>query len=440
MRVLFIEVDTERTWALASVGPATLAAWLRQHGHEVCFLRATLDMEEEALIRAVAEIAPGLLGFSLTTRQWLRARALVGALRRALDIPVVAGGLHPTFSPEQVLCSEGFDWACLGEGEEAMLDLVNALERGAPTDNIPNLQARGAKRPPLRPPIDPIDRLPWMARDMLDELPGVVHMATQRGCPFPCTYCAARMYDEMYGAQGQDYGRRRSHDDVLAEMSALRAAGRLSYIIFLDDTFTLHPKWVEEFCRRNAAELNVPFSLHARVETMNPSMLEQLAAGGCKMITYGVESGSERLRREVMKRPVNNERFRKVFQWTRQAGIMFTANYMLGIPGETPEELDMTLALAEELDAYDFGYFVFYPYPGTALFRECRDKGYLPEGYEHLPANHRRSILRLPTLTQAHIEDAYDRFTALRARLYAQREAAARRAATSHVDHCARTG
>jgi radical SAM superfamily enzyme YgiQ (UPF0313 family) len=279
-----------------------------------------------------------------------------------------------------------------------------------------------------------------MARDMLDEVRGVRHMATQRGCPFPCTYCAARMYDEMYGQEGQEYGRRRSHDDVMAELHHLHDTGGLSFVVFLDDTFTLNPRWVEEFCRRNAAELRIPFSLHARVETINPAMVEQLAAGGCRMITYGVESGSERLRRDVMKRPVNNERFRRIFALTRDAGIIVTANYMVGLPGETPEDVDQTLALAEELPVTDFGYFVFYPYPGTALFRECRDKGYLPPDYEELPANHRQSILRLPTLSPDDIARGYDGLTALRARLFAARETQARPEATAHVAESARTG
>lgn len=445
MRVLFIEVDTERSWALASVGPSFLGAWLRRHGHEVAFLRYPVDMEIGALIARVREIDPGLIGVSLTTRQWLRGRAMIGEIGARLGVPVVVGGLHPTFAPEQVLAAPGVGWACLGEGEAAMLELVEALEAGRAGLGIANLMARGEGRARLRPPFSPIDALPWMARDLLDEAPGVVHMATQRGCPFPCTYCAARMYDELYEGQGQAYGRRRSHDDVMAELGALREAGRLNFVIFLDDTFTLHPKWVEEFCRRNAEGPRVPFSLHARVETINEPMLAQLKAGGCMMITYGVESGSERLRREVMKRPVNNDRFRKVFRWTREAGIMATANYMLGLPGETPDDLQMTLDLAGELEAFDFGYFVFYPYPGTQLFRECLARGYLPEGYEDLPANHRRSILRLPTLTQGDIDRAYDRFTALRARLYASRlqPDAATEAATEavgHVGHAAVTG
>ena len=139
-----------------------------------------------------------------------------------------------------------------------------------------------------------------------------------------------------------------------------------------------------------------------------------LAEAGCDQITYGVESGSERVRREVMHRPVTNERFREVFRWTNEAGIRVISNYMLGLPGETKTELNETYELAEELDCFDFGFFVFYPYPGTHLFTTCKDKGYLPADYLVRAANHRESILNLPTLTQRDIDEVYDKFTTLR--------------------------
>ena len=91
---------------------------------------------------------------------------------------------------------------------------------------------------------------------------------------------------------------------------------------------------------------------------------------------------------------------------------------MLGLPEETREDVEQTLALAEELDAFDFGYFVFYPFPGTHLHAYCREKGYLPDDALELPAVHRRSILKLPTLSQEDIEELHDRFTALRERVY----------------------
>lgn len=444
MRILFIEVDTESAWAVASIGPGFIASYLRKSGHEVAFYRAGLDTDAATIAARIREVEPGLLGFSLTTRQWQRARELVGGIRREIDIPVVAGGLHPTFSPQVVLATPGFDYVCLGEGEEPMLDLVSALEAGESTHNIDNIWARGKTRPGLRKPFEPLDALPAIARDLLDEYPGVVHMTTQRGCPFPCTYCAARMYNQLYQGTGE-YGRRRSHQNVLDELFALRERDMLAYVIFLDDTFTINHPWVREFCRIYGDALRVPFSLHARVETVNEKMLHMLAAAGCQQITYGVESGSERIRYEVMRRPVKNQRFRDVFRWTREAGIHVTANYMLGLPGETREDLQMTLDLAEELEVLDFGYFVFYPYPGTQLFRECIDRGYLPADYLERAANHRESILDLPGLDTADVGEYYDRFTALRRRLYSDRlgpEASAELLAesTGHVDDLARAG
>jgi radical SAM superfamily enzyme YgiQ (UPF0313 family) len=419
MRILFVEVDTERSWAVASIGPGFLGAYLRAHGHEVAFYRAKVETSADDVVAHVAAVRPDLLGVSLTSRQWLRGRDLIQAIRRAIDVPVIAGGLHPTFAPEAVIATKGFDFVCLGEGEGPILDLVRALEAGESAEGIDNLWTRQGTRPPLREPFAPLDDLPFLARDLLDEVPGVVHLSTQRGCPFPCTYCAARMYDQLYGRA--QYGRRRSQANVLAELAEIRRHDPLSYVIFLDDTFTIHHSWVREFCRGYREQIGVPFSLHARVETVNADLLQLLGDAGCQQITYGVESGSERIRTEVMKRPVSNQCFWDVFRWTRDAGIQVTANYILGTPGETRDDLQATFDLAAELDVLDFGYFVFYPYPGTQLFHECRDKGYLPDDYLERPANHRRSILRLPGLTDADIQEYYAKFTALRRERYRAR-------------------
>jgi radical SAM superfamily enzyme YgiQ (UPF0313 family) len=415
MYVIFVEIDTAREWACASIGPAFLAACLREHGHDVDLYRAGPDDPPADIAAKLRAAGPDLLGVSLTTRQWLRARELVGAIREQIDVPVVAGGLHPTFSPELVLGTPGFDYVCLGEGEEAMLDLVRALENGESTDGVDNIWSKGATRPKLRPPFQPLADMPFMARDMLDEYPGCVHMTTQRGCPFPCTYCAARMYNELY-EETANYGRRRSHESVLEELVEIRRNGPLSYVIFLDDTFTIYRRWVKEFCRVYAEQLAVPFSIHARVETVNEELIGELAAAGCRHITYGVESGSLRVRRDIMQRAATNERIKDVFRSTQEAGIVVTANYMLGLPGETRDDLQQTYDLAEELrgHALDFGYFVFYPYPGTALFRTCLEKGYLPGNYLEREANHRESILNLPELTADDIGEYYDRFTSLR--------------------------
>jgi radical SAM superfamily enzyme YgiQ (UPF0313 family) len=422
MRVLFLEVHAERNWALASIGPAYLASMLRRHGHEAEILKVPMNLTMEGLIEQVQTRNAGLIGLSLTTRQWLRARQIVAAIREQIDTPVIAGGLHPTFSPEQVLESPGFDFVCLGEGEEALLELVEALEadpRSRPR-TLANIWAEGAQRPRLRPPFEPIDELPWMARDMLAEVHGVVHMVTQRGCPFPCTYCGARKFNDLYRGVG-NYGRRRSHENVLDEIRSLQSTQNVSYITFLDDTFTLAPSWIKKFCEIYGRELAIPFSIHARAETVGPDMLQDLARAGCRHITYGVESGSERVRTDILRRVVTNSHLEEVFQWTRELGILVTANYIIGIPGETREEMEQTIALHQRLKPDDFGYFVFYPYPGTAMFQTCSEKGYLPDDFWEREANHRETILDLPGLSQEDVSEFYDRFTRIREEEYLAR-------------------
>ncbi|MCP4657032.1 MAG: B12-binding domain-containing radical SAM protein [bacterium] len=422
MKLLFLEIDTESSWAVAALGPASIASFLRQHRHQAAMLRVTLEMSVAELVAGIREARPDLLGLSLTTRQWQRARALVTAVRRELELPVIAGGMHPTYASREVLESPGFDYVCVGEGEEATLELVNALEqeRRVAAGSIANIAVRGGPRPQLRPPFAQLDALPPLARDLLDETRGVVHMLTQRGCPFSCTYCAARSYRDLYHGHG-GYSRRRSPGHVLEELCALERAGELAFVIFLDDTFTIQRSWVEEFCRLYARQPGVPFSVQARVETVDPELLLELAETGCRHITYGVESGSLRVRRDIMRRPVTNDELVEAFRWTREAGILVTANYMLGLPGESADDIEATLALHEELQPADFGVFVFYPYPGTHLFRVCRQKGYLPEDYRDLPVDHQRSILRLPGLRPETIAHYYDRFTELRERLYRER-------------------
>jgi radical SAM superfamily enzyme YgiQ (UPF0313 family) len=420
MKILFLEIDTENTWALASVGPACIASYIREHGHDASMLRIKPDQGIQDIIGDIEKESAHILGFSLTTRQWLRAENVARGIKEKLDLPILAGGLHPTFAAPSVLESGVIDALCLGEGEEAVCETLDFMEKGGDihTASFPNTWVRGAGRPAIRPPVS-VDHMPFMARDLLDEIEGVIHISTMRGCPFPCTFCTGGAIVRLYS--GREYIRRRSVDSVLRELCHIRNNGPIHYVIFLDDTFTLNRDWVDEFCREYGREIGAGFSINARADTVTPDMIDMLAHAGCKHIIYGVESGSRRVREEILKRPDDNMQFMDAFNWTKDAGIMATANYMIGIPGETRGDIEETIALHEELAPDDFGYFVFYPYPGTSLFDICREKGYLPENYLELPVNNRSSILNLPELTKDEIDHYYKVFTELREKNYLER-------------------
>lgn len=364
---------------------------------------------------------PDILGFSLTASQWPRAREIARDIKGLLGLPSIAGGLQTTFASDTVLANPGFDYACIGEGEGPLLELLERLEEGdlQGARNIPNIRVRGGPFPALRPPLADLDTLPFVARDLLAEQYGVLHLTTQRGCPFPCTFCAAGSINALYPKYS--YQRRRSVPNVLEEIRQLRSLGPLNYLVFLDDTFTLNHHWVQGFCRAYGEEFGIGFSVNARAETVTPNLLSLLAGAGCRHVTYGIESGSPRIRRDVLKRQVDNERLVEVFEWSREAGLLATANYMLGIPGETAADIEQTLDLHHRLAPDDFGYFVFHPYPGTPLYELCRRKGYLPAGHEDRSLEDGESVLTLPDLSRQELADYYQRFAELRSELYRQR-------------------
>lgn len=424
MKILFLEIDTERTWALASVGPAFIASYIRMHGHDASMLRVGLEQEIDDIICGIKKESPDIIGFSITTRQWKRAAYIAGKIRKKLDIPTIAGGLHPTFAAESVLESAGFDFISIGEGEEAVCDILTYLERNKDIRairqaGIPNIWMMGTERPEIRPPHASINNLPFIARDLLDEMHGIIHMSTMRGCPFPCTFCAGGAINSLYG--DRIYIRRRSVENVMKELHNLRKRNSINYVIFLDDTFTVNRSWIEEFCEAYGQEIGTGFSINARAETVDPTLIDMLAQAGCSHIIYGIESGSKRVRKDILNRPGDNKQFIDVFRWTKEAGILATANYMIGIPGETAEDIEQTLALNDVLSPDDFGYSVFYPYPGTSLFQICREKGFLPENYLELPANNRQSILNLPAITKDDIDYYYKIFTDVREKNYLKR-------------------
>jgi len=420
VKLLFLEIDTERTWAVASLGPASIATALRAQGHDAELLRVPPEGDAQDTIAAITASGAELLGLSLTARQWPRAKELVAQIGRALDLPVIVGGLQPTFSPEQVLAAEGFDAVCLGEGERATVELLGALAAGVPLQRleIDNLWVRGGGRPQLGPPLAPA-AYPLLARDLLDEQHGVVHASTQRGCPFGCSYCAARALSDLYADTA--YGGRRPVAQVIDELVAIRRDGELNYVIFLDDTFTVDRPWLAEFCDRYGRELGVPFSLHARPDTVSRELLQALRRAGGYHIVFGVESGSPRVRREIMNRPIEDERIVEAFAWARETGWLVTANYMLGLPGETPDEMEMTLALHQRLAPADFGCFVFQPFPGTQLHTTCRAQGLIPDGEMTLPEDDSRSALRLSAQDHDEIVRFHERFARARAKLAEER-------------------
>ncbi len=366
-------------------------------------LRVPAAAPLEDVVRAVRAVEPSILGLSLTTRQWLRARDVVPPCAQVLDVPVIAGGLHPTFAPEQVLATPGFDYVCLAEGEEPMRELVAALARNGrmPALGIRNIWARGGLRPALRAPFEPIDALPFLARDLLDE----TLRRGQRDHP-------ARLPVPLHLLRGAHVRR------------ALRAApaARAPTTAGAAPTRTCSPSWpsygpadrsttssssttrspsttpgCRSYCELHRERVGVPFSLHARVETVNPELLQALAKG--RLPAHRLRRG-ERQRagapRDPHAGPSPTSASSTSSAGRARPGSSSSPTTCWASPARPAPRSRRPWPCTSGSRPTTSPTSSSTPIPGTHLFKLCLERGYLPENYLELPAVHRASILKLP--------------------------------------------
>lgn len=414
-------------------GIGYLSSVLKEAGHDTFLLYLQDEPKREAFLADVEAISPDLVAFSSTTHQHPFVERCAAWLKEAQPgLVIVSGGVHPTLVPEQVIAVEQIDVVCVGEGEYALLDLVNALENGKSYQHIPNLWSRNRDgeiiRNPLRPLITNLDMLPFPDRELFgyDEILAgsgyQVDMMAGRGCPYHCSYCCNPALQERYKGLGR-YVRFRGISNILEEIRALQGRYKIATLNFQDDTFTLDHRWTVEFCRAYRSEFSYPFWINTRVERLDEEIVRTLAESGCQGVRIGVESGNEELRRKVLRRQMSNDDFRRAFRLLHKYGIQTYTCNMIGLPGETPEMIEETIALNRELAPDKFQFSVFYPYPMTELYERSVHEGYLQvdpirqDGETLTGYYERESILHSPHLSPQELARGYERFEALREEL-----------------------
>jgi len=413
-------------------GLGYLSGVLKLAGHETALIYLQYEPARDDFLRQVAAIAPGLVAFSSTTHQHpYIERCARWVKESAPKLCTMVGGTHPTLVPEQVLANPNFDVVCVGEGEYPLRDLVNALQEGRDIASIPNLWLhRGGRliRNALRPLVANLDELPFPDRELFDfdrmlaDNDGWVDMMVGRGCPYQCSYCCNPALRRRFKGLGK-YVRFRSVENVLAEIRFLTQHYRVKTLNFQDDVFTLDRDWTLRFSQAYSEEFDFPFWINTRVERINDeSMIAALARAGCCGARIGIESGNEELRSSILKRHMSNDEIRQAFSLARKHGLRIYTCNMLGVPGETAEMIEETVALNRELEPADLQFSVFYPYPMTELYDVSVRNGYLIEGESLASYYERKSILRLPTLSGAELARGYDHFQQLKSELRMKRE------------------
>ena len=367
------------------LGLASLASILEQSGHEVKIIDApAMEFSILQIKEILNKEQPEMIGVTATTPTVYDALEIAESAKEVCpDSFTVLGGPHPSFLPIETLREcPALDAVCIGEGEETVIELAEAVEGRRELSDVRGIAYRSKEgrviRNPIRPLIKDLDSLPFPAWHLLPvdkytvlgKKSVICHIMSSRGCPFQCIFCSSSL---LFGKRY----RARSAKSVVDEMEYLVSEYNPESIEFSDDEFTLNRKRVEEICDEiKRRGIDVPWACSSRVDTINKHLLQKMRRAGCFLIYYGIESASQRIL-NFIKKGIRIEQIKRAVKWTREVGIKVLGSFIIGFPDETKEEIEKTINFPKRL-RLDFAQFsIATPYPGTELYEIAKREGLL---------------------------------------------------------------
>ncbi len=344
--------------------------------------RPVSENEYQLLFDELRSFDPQLIGFSLSSLPLNPAADITARLKREFpNIPVIWGGSGPTLEPQR--CIEHADLVCIGEGEQVILDLAARLDAGQPLTDVPGVWARqpdgGVARNPGRPlmevedlavPCFDTERTVHINDDRVrrnvypPNLGNQYIIMTTRGCPFSCSFCIESVYQDMFGKK--NHLRRRSVDAVIAELvEAKQKFPSIRSVMFYDDVFTTHPRWMKEFCQRYPKEVGLPFWCYTYPTTTKKDEIEMLRDAGCMSMTMGIQSGSEEILTQDFNRPVPRKKAVEAAEILLDAGIECYFDLITRVQFESErharETFDFLCELPIGMKTVGFGHMTAFP-------------------------------------------------------------------------------
>ena len=346
----------------------------------------------EDLSTQVERFLPDLIAVSSTEDMWELALILLGEFEdyvRRHDIPVIAGGVFPTFAPQLVINHPLISMVCIGEGENALVELCEKLVNGDPYDSVTNLWVKGSdgsiKKNPISRPVD-INANPIIDLSLFDEerlyrpMSGRIYkmfpVETHRGCPFINRFCNSPDQMKLYDKEvGGGFFRKKSMVVVHGELKHLKDNLGCEYNYFWADTFlAMNNNEFDEFCEMYS-DIKLPFWMQTRPETISDEKLRKLAEVGLHRISFGIEHGDEQFRKKLLDRRWKNDHIVEALKIPHRYDIQFSLNNITGFPEETRDLAMATVELNRRIDADNANIYSFVPFHGTPLRRLCEQQG-----------------------------------------------------------------
>jgi anaerobic magnesium-protoporphyrin IX monomethyl ester cyclase len=410
-------------WVEISFSISYLSAALKSAGHETSLVVLRREKYKKTLDPILREFQPALICYTAVTTEYPFVKKIARHLREeATGAYHVIGGVHGSVRPREVVAGP-FDAVCIGEGEDALVELAAMLQAGARPRGIAGLwikNSEAVEENPTRPFQLELDGIPFPDRNMWR--PWIEHQTRHtvllgRGCPFSCSYCSNHALKEL--ANGR-YVRFRSPSSVLDELRTLcDEFPATTFVYFEVETISADQEWALRLARRleefnGSRRTPLEFAINLRIVPGQRflGLFEALKRAGFTHLRIGIESGSERVRKEILRRDESDEDLIASFADAREAGLVTYAYNLIGLPGETPGDFLETVALNRRC-APDRSYLsIFYPYPGTRLHEVCVERGIDVAPLEDSPERY-RARLGLPEFPDRRVEYYFRRFSSL---------------------------
>jgi len=395
---------------LPPLGFCYIASVLLERGYEVRLLDCAAERGDLASVeRAIREFKPRLLGVTSTTVSFHCAKRVI-ALAKSVDpeIVTVLGGAHVSAVPRETLAElPELDFGVYGEGERTIEELCRALEEGLPLEAILGLCRREGGRiavNPPRPNEPELDRFRIPARHLLKDLKRYspnplrgfsrsVSLISSRGCTFDCSYCDQSVFSRRW--RGHTAGH------VIEEIKALKRDWGFDFFSFEDDHFLINHARVIELCRRMIDEkLDIGWTCSARANSFTPELAALMKEAGCRIVFLGLESGSPRILSQIDK-DIDLPSAARGVELLAAAGIRTYGAFMIGTPGETEADVELSIEFALSLPLDAISCFVYVPYPGTPLRALALKSGFVSDDWRDYSAH----PTRLPFLNEGASEE-----------------------------------
>lgn len=403
-------------------GISYLSSFLKTRGHRTDLIvlsemssRKNFDILEKHL----KDFNPGLICFTAVATEYKFIAKIAAYIKKHHKaIYLLCGGPHVSLNAQEAI-SDDFEALCIGEGEFPTLELVSQLEKGIHPSGIPNLWIKNGsavEKNPIRPFLEELDILPFPDREIwqkwIDEEPGSRYsILLGRGCPFQCTYCCNHAFKKL--AKG-NYVRFRSAHNILEEIKELVAKVPKKKEFFLEvETIGVDEKWVTELClslEKFNATLKEPLCFETNLRLVPNlelnNLLSNFKKANFRAINIGLESGSERIRHDVLKRNYSNTQIIAAVKLAREYGFKIHFYNLIGIPGETINDFNETVKINRICSPDKVFTSIFFPYPGTDLYEFCKKNGLLKYSY-HTRLERTKACLDLPTFRRQQIQKKY---------------------------------